>query len=698
MANDTPPEGQDPIPKGGLFGGLFDPSLDLDNNIRAVLSNAFWTTSLDGSQPATTIPYAFPTLVTDYTSVPGGYFNPAALQGFAPLTVDQKNAVRTAFDLISSYTNLTFNEVSSGLAVDAAIRVARTSGTSAAYYPQGDGRVSGDTVLGSNGNFLDSNGNPTSQYFGTDGFLTIIHELGHALGLKHGHFETLNPLTFNYNVVLAPDFNDNEFSVMTYASYRGSPINPVSPAPTEAKNGSAAQSYMMYDIAALQVLYGANFSKVGTTAVYRWDPVTGQEYLNGRPAPATGTTETNRILTTIWTMGALATFDLSAFNQNQIDDLRPGRWLRFSDGQLADLNVASTEPQFKAQGNVYNALLYKGDMRSEISSLVTGNGNDTVWGNDVDDFLSTGGGTDTVYAGSGNDTISAGAGADLVYFGAGRDVLRDTLADLNGDTVFNFSSKGSLDVLRALIGEDNLAITSNRTTLAVGGSTVELNGNFAGGAFLASPRGSGDSAHTTMAFVQYLPTLVEGASVNAASINGIASQAFLTGDGAVDFSVDFKSGVSAYSNELGYYKVGTDGTIRDVHILFGNTHDVAASHQDLGVLGNNERLGFFLVQDGFDLYGALPDDLSFVAQRTGGSANADAGDPVVLQSVRLGQLMASTVFHSFSSLNADRADQALSGLLPGGRDLMIGFEDLTKATGDRDYNDVVIGVHAGRTT
>ena len=34
---------------------------------------------------------------------------------------------------------------------------------------------------------------------------------------------------------------------------------------------------------------------------------------------------------------------------------------------------------------------------------------------------------------------------------------------------------------------------------------------------------------------------------------------------------------------------------------------------DLGVPGNGERIGFFLIQDGFDAYGDLPDNLSFLS-------------------------------------------------------------------------------------
>ena len=51
-------------------------------------------------------------------------------------------------------------------------------------------------------------------------------------------------------------------------------------------------------------------------------------------------TSTNKIFSTVWTQGATATYDLSNFAQDQIDDLRPGHWLNFSNDQLADLNSA----------------------------------------------------------------------------------------------------------------------------------------------------------------------------------------------------------------------------------------------------------------------------------------------------------------------------------------------------------------------
>ena len=170
----------DLIAKGGLFGGPFN-STGLDANTRALLIDYRWTTSAEGPQAAKMIPYAFPTQTSDYTSVPGGYAAPNLLGGFAELTAAQKAVVHTTFDLVSSYTGVTFVEVSSGLAVNAAIRVAHYGqGGSEAYLPSNDSREAGDTFLG-------GNGNAPAAYFGTDDFNTIIHEMGHAFGLKHGH-------------------------------------------------------------------------------------------------------------------------------------------------------------------------------------------------------------------------------------------------------------------------------------------------------------------------------------------------------------------------------------------------------------------------------------------------------------------------------------------------------------------------------
>lgn len=108
------------------------------------------------------------------------------------------------------------------------------------------------------------------------------------------------------------------------------------------------------------------------------------------------------------------------------------------------------------------------------------------------------------------------------------------------------------------------------------------------------------------------------------------------------------------------------------------------------MLGNNEKLGFFLIQDGFDLYGNLPDDLSFMISGT--PADLDSGVPPVLRSASLGDLAAAPIFHSFATFNPEHTNHVLSGVAPGGRELQIGFEDLPTATGDNDFQDVVIGI------
>ena len=109
--------------------------------------------------------------------------------------------------------------------------------------------------------------------------------------------------------------------------------------------------------------------------------------------------------------------------------------------------------------------------------------------------------------------------------------------------------------------------------------------------------------------------------------------------------------------------------------------------------GRNERIGFFLIEDGFDFYGKLPDNLTFVAAGASNPASVDAATAAVLDSATLGQLTAAQIFHTFANLSPGHADQVLAGVTAGGHQLQIGFEDMSRATGDNDFQDVVIAIH-----
>ncbi|HYD04256.1 MAG TPA: calcium-binding protein [Reyranella sp.] len=483
--DDTPDDDgpYSPLPKGGLFGGTFAFG-SLPSNVQAITSGHVWVTSRGGTTPTATISYYFPTTADDYLDEPN-YPDPKhALDSFAELTDEQKASAAVAFALISSYTPLVFTLADSGSMADAALRFAQeidSDGGSAAWYPYADHLGRGDITLG-------GNGRPPAAFIGTDHHNTIMHELGHALGLKHGHeAEDGSP-------ALTPDVNDNEFSVMTYWSYLNAG------GLTEAVPGSSPQTYMMFDIAALQAMYGANWGRLGKQATYSWSASTGLQTLvvDGQtqtPFFSAAEKTGDKIFETVWTQGAIATYDLSNFSDDQFDDMRPGRWMMFSNAQLAELNSQGGQPQYQlsstfyllltmfssyylidyrplipqsyAQGNVYNALLYDGDTRSEISNLTAGTGNDTVTGNDLDNVIRGGNGGDTLYGGGGADTLYGEAGNDtLAGEGSG-----DSLIGGVGDDTYFVQSSSAMIVEQPDEGTDTAQIHVNSYTI---GANVEI--------------------------------------------------------------------------------------------------------------------------------------------------------------------------------------------------------------------------------
>ena len=69
----------------------------------------------------------------------------------------------------------------------------------------------------------------------------------------------------------------------------------------------------MYDIAALQTLYGANYKTNSSDTRYQWDPNTGELFVNGIGQGAPGA---NNVFMTVWDGGGNDTYDFSNYETN----------------------------------------------------------------------------------------------------------------------------------------------------------------------------------------------------------------------------------------------------------------------------------------------------------------------------------------------------------------------------------------------
>ncbi|WP_230531559.1 M10 family metallopeptidase [Microvirga roseola] len=341
------------------------------------------------------ITYSFP---TDTASYGDGYGNGELSANFQPLSADQADAARRAFGMISSVTNLTFTEIEEVGEVHADLRLASSDAPASAwtYLPEAR-QEGGDSWFRTSSGWFDELAPGGYAHY------VFIHEIVHALGLKHGSE------TGGFGTMTAAR-DSMEYSVTTYRSYVGADGVHV-----ENETWGYAQTLMMYDIAALQYMYGADFSTNSGGTTYGWDPVSGQAFVDGIGQGSPGA---NRVLMTVWDGGGNDTYDLSNYATNLIIDLRPGAWSTLSAAQLAHLGPAQV-----ARGNVANALLYQGDTRSLIENATGGSGSDRLFGNEAANILKGRGGADRLSGREGQDTLFGGSGRDILTGGADKDTF-----------------------------------------------------------------------------------------------------------------------------------------------------------------------------------------------------------------------------------------------------------------------------------
>ena len=89
---------------------------------------------------------------------------------------------------------------------------------------------------------------------------------------------------------------------------------------------------------------------------------------------------------------------------------------------------------------------------SDIEEVCTGNGNDTVIGNRLDNVIETNGGNDKVFAGEGSDKVCPGAGEDIIDLSEVEQSVDSIFFekihnDSNGDTIFGFKQGSGGDVI-----------------------------------------------------------------------------------------------------------------------------------------------------------------------------------------------------------------------------------------------------------
>ncbi|MFC0169023.1 DUF4214 domain-containing protein [Pseudoduganella danionis] len=357
--------------------------------------------------------------------------------GFRAFSAAEQQVVRKLLAETSALSGISFSEVADSASNHGQIRfgVSQQSATEGvAWLPNqsGAGDQAGDVWMD-----VESMANLTP---GSEGYAALLHELGHALGLRHP--TNVDPGDAWSNVVMAA-FNSKQTSVMASAA---------------SADGLFRSDWGLYDVLALRYLYGSKLHAAGDDH-YQFGAATST---SSTLVDDGGTDSIDASAATLGvqinlTPGSLSSIGLTPGGVAAVNNLAiaADSWIEQAIGSRYDDVLIGNERDNLLQGNGGNdvidggagqdTVLFAGSMSdytinssydtlqvaakdgqsgfatlSQVEILAFGDGRRSLMGDNGANNLQ-GGAADDVFTGSGgNDTLDGGAGRDWAFYSAAR--------------------------------------------------------------------------------------------------------------------------------------------------------------------------------------------------------------------------------------------------------------------------------------
>ncbi len=371
-----------------------------------------------------TLTYSFPVGTASFET---GY---SEWNSWGQLSLVERTAVRDGLAVWSDSADVDFVQIADNSKTVGELRFAYTDGASGenahAYYPSG--RPSAGDVWFNRSSFnLDGD---TNVQPGSYDYLTILHEIGHALGLKH---------SFQGPYPIPAELDSSLYSIMSYTASPWSSVedNYATFHPTTP---------MYYDLLAIEALYGENSNVNAGNDVYAFND--GTRYWQA--------------------INDAGGQDIIVYNgvENSTINLNPGRFSAISERIY--FNGGSTRATVTIGPGVV------------IEAARGGSGSDVLIGNAVANVLNGALGADHMQAGAGNDIYVVDNAGDVVdETRPGSSGIDTVQSSISFDLANTSSVLGSVENL-ALLGTGAISGRGNALGNVITGNAGSnvLNGAF----------------------------------------------------------------------------------------------------------------------------------------------------------------------------------------------------------------------------